>query len=243
LVEAGASAASPAITSKLVKASKFTEILEISGQIGGNLSQELGPAARVLKERTAAVLDSLPKMGPKVGLQPALADGVELSSSVVNAAEKAEKIENVVFSKALNPWEKAITNSEGQSVGIRGDHDPYCPLHPKGWRKSYINDAGDLEPANPSGIWKGVVVTVENHIDGGWRKHLKGSSPFTSFSVTDGITGRYGDGKTAVNLELNALRAAIAAGEVPGVSIIEHSALVKSIIESPALTSLLRLSN
>ncbi len=97
----------------------------------------------------------------------------------------------------------------------------------------FINAEGDLEPGNPSGMSKGVEITVENHIDGGWRKR----SPFTSFSVTDGITGRYGDGKTAVNLELKALRAAIAAGEVPGVSIVEHSALVKSIIESPALTS------
>lgn len=59
---------------------------------------------------------------------------------------------------------------------------------------TFINAEGDLEPANPSGMWKGVEITVENHVDGGWRKHLKGSSPFTRFSVTDGITGRYGDG-------------------------------------------------
>lgn len=50
-----------------------------------------------------------------------------------------------------------------------------------------------------------------------WRAHASGSS------VINGISGCYCDRKAEVNLELKTLYAAIAAREVPCVSMVEHS--------------------
>lgn len=131
-------------------------------------------------------------------------------------------------------------SAEGeQSTGgsaFRRDHDPYSELHPKGWRKSHINKAGDLVPANPEGKYNGKDMTVCHHLDGGWNKKCKSSSPFTSFSAEDGsVITRYGD--YLVKLDLKALKQAKNAALVD-VEILELPDILKAIDEAPGFSDI-----
>lgn len=114
---------------------------------------------------------------------------------------------------------------------FRGDHDPYSPLHPKGWRKSHITESGDLTPANPAGEWNGKEVTVGHHLDGGWNTAMKGNSPFTSFSANDGVIAKYGGGNGII-LRVLALKEAILLDKLQGVKIIELAELLEQIENS-----------
>lgn len=131
-------------------------------------------------------------------------------------------------------------SSEGESSAagsaFRRDHDPYCELHPKGWRKSHINADGDLVPANPEGKYKGQEMTVCHHLDGGWNAKCKGSSPFTSFSAEDGsVISRYGD--YLIKLDLNGLKDAKNAGLVKA-DILELPDILKAIDEAPGFSEI-----
>lgn len=80
----------------------------------------------------------------------------------------------------------------------------------KGQRKSYINDDGDLMPANPDG-----EATIVDHVVG--REPRKSDSPFTSTSK-DGTDAKDYGGKT-IRLDLPRLMEDIAGGKVKGVEV------------------------
>lgn len=112
----------------------------------------------------------------------------------------------------------------------RGDHDAYSPLNIYGREKSFINEAGDLVPVSLEGLFKGRPVDIVEHLCGGWFRWAKRNSPYTSFTEELELAAKYG--KQKVTLDLESLRTGIASGEVQGVEIIDHGAVLKRIEES-----------
>jgi hypothetical protein len=106
----------------------------------------------------------------------------------------------------------------------------------KGINKSYIDDNGNLVPANKEGLYKGrqVTVTETEHILGGFRKGGKNNSPFTSFSPNNTVTVKYGD-KT-IELDFNGLRTAIRNGDVTDVAILNPKQ-IQRLIQQDTLTT------
>jgi toxin YqcG len=126
------------------------------------------------------------------------------------------------------------TRSNGSRVELipenpvfRGDSNPTSSLNAKGIPKSYLNEAGDLVPANPSGMYQGREVSAAEHILGGFRRGAKSNSPYTSFTPNGEIAAGYGGQKIAVDLA--ALRRAVQSGEVTGVEIIEQAQIQEMI--------------
>ncbi|WP_374191397.1 pre-toxin TG domain-containing protein [Bacillus cereus group sp. N11] len=103
-----------------------------------------------------------------------------------------------------------------------------------GIKKSYINESGNLVPANKEGMYKGRQVTVTEHILGGYRKGAKNNSPYTSFSPNNGATVKYED--NSIELDFNALRTAIRNGDVKDVAILKPKQ-IERLIEQDRLTA------
>ncbi len=127
------------------------------------------------------------------------------------------------------PGDFIYAMSDGSAgKAYRGDHDVYSRFNTKGRRKSFINENGDLSPANPEGIYKGKKVTVEEHLAARWCRGAKANSPYTSFGHKDGVLKTFGQGD-GLTLDLEGLRAAIASGEVRNVKVFEHHDVLKAI--------------
>ncbi|MEV5242885.1 hypothetical protein AB0K89_27810 [Streptomyces cinnamoneus] len=92
----------------------------------------------------------------------------------------------------------------------RQDENFSDPRNKKNQRKSYINEDGDLVPANPDGD-----ATIVDHIVG--VDPAKSDSPYTSTS-RDGAEAKNYGGKT-IRIDLPKLRADIASGKVKGVEV------------------------
>ena len=84
--------------------------------------------------------------------------------------------------------------------------------------KSYIDDKGNLVPANPNGR-----ATVIDHIRG--SEPRKSDSPYTSFSFSQSPGKSYGD--TSFSLNVKHLKADIENGSTSDVEIIDHNSLLK----------------
>lgn len=124
-------------------------------------------------------------------------------------------------------------SSEGEGTAFRGDHEPYSRINSKsGFAKSHINEAGDLTPPDPVGLFKGEPVDVVHHLCGSFYKYHKQFSPFTSFSQTGEKITKYGD-RYKITADLKALENAIDTGELKGVEIIRHQKVLQMIQESP----------
>ncbi|MEL6106323.1 MAG: RHS repeat-associated core domain-containing protein [Planctomycetota bacterium] len=120
------------------------------------------------------------------------------------------------------------------SNAFRGDDDPFSPVNKRGIRKSHINQAGDLEPANPKGISDGREVTLADHVLGSYRRKRKANSPFTSFTKSEGKAAAWtpDDGKV-IEVDLDRLQKAIDAGDLPDVKIHHQDDILASIQELP----------
>ncbi|WP_343239463.1 hypothetical protein [Streptomyces sp. SID7909] len=92
----------------------------------------------------------------------------------------------------------------------RQDNDFSDEFNSKGQRKSYLNEDGDLVPANPDG-----KATIVDHIVG--REPRKSDSPYTSTSK-DGADAKDYGGKT-IRVDLPRLVDDIAKGKVKGVEV------------------------
>ncbi|WNI21732.1 hypothetical protein [Streptomyces sp. ITFR-16] len=92
----------------------------------------------------------------------------------------------------------------------RQDNDFSEQYNNKGQRKSYLNEDGDLVPANPDG-----QATIVDHVVG--REPRKSDSPFTSTSK-DGADAKDYGGKT-IRVDLTRLMKDIADGKVEGVEV------------------------
>ena len=85
------------------------------------------------------------------------------------------------------------TDTDVPEVVIRFDDDFLAKTNSKGQKKSYIDDNGDLKPANTEGS-----TTIQQHVRGGSKKD---DSPYTS--TTDpkysGNPKEYGDNQISIN--------------------------------------------
>ena len=117
---------------------------------------------------------------------------------------------------------------------FRGDSNLTSTVNPKGIPKSYLNPAGDLVPANPTGMYQGRPVTPAEHILGGFRRGAKSNSPYTSFTPKGKVAGGYGGQK--VTVDLAALRKAIQEGRVKGVEILDQAQVQQAIHSDPRLS-------
>ncbi|CAN5316709.1 hypothetical protein BH11CYA1_BH11CYA1_41170 [soil metagenome] len=113
----------------------------------------------------------------------------------------------------------------------RGDKAPYAPTNSYGRNKSYINEAGDLVPASPAGVFNGRPVDIVEHIKPTVDPRAKSFSPYTSFSESarHAVAG-YGKSKITVNLE--ALRYDIKSGALQDVEIIDQANMARHIEKS-----------
>lgn len=98
---------------------------------------------------------------------------------------------------------------------IRQDNDFSSTVNDKGHKKSYIDDEGNLVPADPNGN-----ITIQQHVRGSQPK--KGESQYTSTSAVDENTTsapkNYGD--QLVEVDTKRLQQDIDSGKVTGVEII-----------------------
>ncbi len=116
---------------------------------------------------------------------------------------------------------------------IRGDDMPYSEKRPNGISKSHLTSEGDLAPANIKGQYKGRMVTVAEHILGGYRKGAKGNSPYTSFTYEDGIVTNYGNNVIQVNLK--EIIDDIVNGKLKGVEVLTPSHVQAAILSDVQL--------
>lgn len=113
----------------------------------------------------------------------------------------------------------------------RGDRAPYSPTNSYGHNKSYINQAGDLVPANPTGVYNGKPVDIVNHINPTINRQAKSCSPYTSFTESARhAVAEYGRSKITLNLE--ALRNDIKSGVLQNVEIIDQANMAQHIERS-----------
>lgn len=133
-----------------------------------------------------------------------------------------------------NDWAAELTrevpSSREEAVAFRGDHDFESPFNAKGKRKAHLNPDGDLVPADPAGMYKGRKVSIAEHIDAQSCWRAKEHSPYICFGTTDGVVAKYGG--RAIELDLQGLRNAIAAGDLKGVKLFEHEEVVEKIRNS-----------
>jgi len=202
-------------TDKLAKSIKITEALEALGAEASTM----GPSVREKTQNLIARLQYELAPDPMA---------VTTDGQLVRVPKAPFNPEtNMLMSKAEDAGKG---QSNGESV-FRGDHDVYSRTNTKGRPKSYINEDGNLTPANPEGIYKGQKVTVEEHLAARWCRGAKANSPYTSFGEKDGVLKTFGQG-TGLTLDLKELRAAIASGEVKNVRIYEHQEVIKALNES-----------
>ncbi|MGE6539610.1 pre-toxin TG domain-containing protein [Bacillus luti] len=147
----------------------------------------------------------------------------------------------VMVFAGLTPVEKGIKLLKGGKKVftatknlLRSDDYLRSIKNAKGIKKSYINESGNLIPANKEGMYKGRQVTVTEHILGGYRKGAKNNSPYTSFSPNNGATVKYGD--NSIELDFNALRTAIRNGDIKDVAILKPKQ-IERLIEQDRLTT------
>ncbi len=118
----------------------------------------------------------------------------------------------------------------------RGDQTPYLPRNKYNHAKSYINETGDLVPANSAGEYNGKTVDIVEHINPTVNRQAKANSPYTSFTESaKHAVAEYGKSKITLNLE--ALRRDIESGVLPNVEIIDQ-AKMKQHIERSGLSEL-----
>ena len=112
----------------------------------------------------------------------------------------------------------------------RGDHDVTSRTNTKGRPKSFINEEGDLVPANPIGYYKGEKVTIAEHLNARQCRGAKANSPYTSFSHGAKVIGKYGG--EAIELDVDGLQKAVLEGKIPGVRIYSHSEILQELENS-----------
>ncbi|CAN5319316.1 hypothetical protein BH11CYA1_BH11CYA1_48240 [soil metagenome] len=144
--------------------------------------------------------------------------------------EKAKQLTDSGYQVLENPEPRQPIDSTKLDMAFRGDRDIYSPLDNNGLRKSHINEAGDLVPANTEGLFNGKEVNPAEHIVASKYPNPKNNSPFTSVG-TNGVIWKYGDGK-GVKIDMKSLREEIKSGELKGIEIIEHGNLIEAINQS-----------
>ena len=191
----------------LGKAKTFTELLDGIATKGIN---KAGQATKKLSETIGRHVDDL------LQSEYALPSGGKIKMRDLNPITK----------------EDLALKMEGQrpSKAFRGDDNFKSKFDKSGYPKSHINEAGDLVPADITGLFNGRPVDIIEHICDVYFREEKAHSPFTSLSVSGEIATIFGNKNLTVNLEY--LRAAINDESLIGTELIEHLDLLKLIDKS-----------
>jgi hypothetical protein len=195
----------------------LNEAVQASVKAAQDLAKTSAESALETKQMLLDYLQSKGITGPRVklaGVPDGFFDGMRPTESL-KASDTVNAMSATGDSGAYKP-----------SDAFRGDHDPYGLLNEKGRLKSSLNEAGDLVPPDPAGLYKGREVTIVEHVNGGWSKAAKAHSPYTSFGH-DGVVGKYG-GKE-IKVDLDKLRSAIAGNDLQGVQVVEHGEIIEAI--------------
>lgn len=204
---------------ELAKSGKLIDALET---IAEQLKDFSGPGKEKAKQALGAFLEDV--LQPK-GLAT---NGIEMPIPKDMSGTPKDRFDRLESpGKGDNYF---AMSSEAEGTVFRGDHDLRSRFNTKGQRKSFLNERGDLEPADCSGLYKGRPVEIFEHVLGNKYSKIKQSSPYTSFGTSDGVVAKYGD--TKLELDLPRLREAIKNGELRDVSIVEHEQVVEAIENS-----------
>jgi hypothetical protein len=76
--------------------------------------------------------------------------------------EKAKQLTDSGYHVLENPEPRQPIDSTKLDLAFRGDRDIYTALDRNGLRKSHINEAGDLVPANAEGVFNGRDVNQQS---------------------------------------------------------------------------------
>jgi len=133
---------------------------------------------------------------------------------------KVSKVDDLALKMEGNPQDRAH----------RGDDYYNSKIDDIGRPKSHIDEQGDLVPADRRGLYKGKPVEVIDHIFGYSDNNAKMHSPFTSFSLKEGVALRYGS--QLIKVDLESLRKAVNQGKIFGTEIIEHAELLEIVRKS-----------
>ncbi|HET9953501.1 MAG TPA: hypothetical protein VFQ61_03300 [Polyangiaceae bacterium] len=155
-----------------------------------------------------AILSVAGPKGVRVPHVPAGAGGAAARDA--GAAAGAASREAGAPGKAIPPGEGKVFREDTRPY----DSDGKTP----GTRKSYIDEDGNIQPANPDG-----TTTPTQHVGG--SEPSKSSSPYTSFKEEPGKGKAFGDHTTEVDVAR--LKADIDSGKIKDVEIIDHDALMK----------------
>lgn len=123
--------------------------------------------------------------------------------------------------RAVEGWFKGSGPPEEGPGGkvFREDSRPYdSEGKTPGTRKSYIDEDGNIQPADPIG-----KTTPTQHVGG--SEPSKSSSPYTSFKEEPGTGKAFGDQTTEVDVAR--LKDDIASGKVKDVEVVDHDELMK----------------
>jgi len=148
--------------------------------------------------------------------------------------QKAEQLTKDGYELLEDPPPLEPFDSSTADTAFRGDTNPYSPVDRFDLPKSHIDKFGNLVPADISGKYMGRDITLEDHILSSANMHAKAHSPFTSVG-SSGVIYKYGKGH-GMEIDMVALRKAIAKGEVKTCQIIEHQEAVKAIENSHKLS-------
>ena len=115
------------------------------------------------------------------------------------------------------------TNYGDTKFIYRQDNDFSSKTNRKGALKSYIDDKGNLLPANPNGS-----ASIQSHVRGGNSK----DSPFISFTDPSHSNGVKSYGREKISVNLKKIGDDIKAGKLPNTQIISHNELKSSLQKS-----------
>ena len=192
-------------TQSIGKANKFTEVIDT---VAENVNKTLVTSKEKIKRAAAKLSNTIDEL-----VQPIADTGTGIKMKVPKADDLALKMEGQQPSKAY-----------------RGDDKYKSKVSELGRLKSYINEHGDLVPADITGIYNGRPVDVVDHVCGYFYDKAKTHSPFTSLTIKEGLIVKFGNEKITVNLDN--LRKAIKQQEIAGTEIIEHDELLELIKNS-----------
>lgn len=97
----------------------------------------------------------------------------------------------------------------------RADENFLSPTNSKNVAKAYINENGDLMPANPDG-----KATIVEHIRGGTNK---ADSPYISFTLDQGLTAVKNYGGRKIRINLDRLLKDIESGQITSTKVISQT--------------------
>jgi len=199
----------------------YKETFEVGSEVLGSYRCSLTIAALKLELTTGAPLSSSPSA---IGSATSLASTAVSAKQAYTTAHQAKTaakpaikpVSSLPRAAVLGAVAGQASSSPAQPL-IKQDNSPYSKKGKDQKRaKSFIDDAGNLSPANPKG-----KATIQQHVRGSEPRN----SPYTSIAAQRNVGKVYGDQE--ISVDQPALAQDIASGQVTGVEIISHAQVIE----------------